>query len=606
MAGMPLLTAQSSLYDSGNFYNISLSPPSACDVWYSNCTVIAQQAYEQGLHICSQLPRTGQPQCTSFYDRQLQIALAGCDQYVCQPGQECQTDVQNPSNPPKCCPTGAYDCGGTCYVDCPPIKQIDPATCGCKCIPVACTPPHVQNPDTCDCQCPTCPPGFLQNAVTCACYCVAGFTDCFGRCVRLDSDRFNCGACGNRCGTWEQCCNGIIVPVDQDPNCGTCHHDCSTSGPGWACCSPPLHKPNDIHGVQSVRCAHLPTDPQACGSCNHPCPSGFICTAGQCVCPSNTTACGSSSCCSSQQTCCQLPSPHCADLRSSVTDCGTCGHPCPAGQKCCNGACKDTQNDSANCGGCGGNPRPCNTAAGEKCCHGICLNVHGSDAANCGDCGVPCHPDFPHCCSGHCKEFNTDPDNCGGCGGNPRPCNTAGGEVCRLGQCVCPFGEEKCDLGCMPTGNVCCPPNSTHSDSYNCPRGQRCCATGNGCCLACPSPTTLCGNDCCNLQAGYTCRHGFSSDWCECPSGAECGGSCCPRGSSGCAVDDPSFCCWFADNQFHAQSFKRPIFDWDSGYPIPGAFACCDNVNTSVCWFKGQWTTDMQHRLCECGDLQGR
>jgi len=57
--------------------------------------------------------------------------------------------------------------------------------------------------------------------------------------------------------------------------------------------------------------------PQQCCSLN--------CSKGIC-CPSGTTNCGRGTC---------------VNLSSSLTNCGSCGHACAAGQGCCNGTCTD-------------------------------------------------------------------------------------------------------------------------------------------------------------------------------------------------------------------------------------------------------------------------
>ena len=44
--------------------------------------------------------------------------------------------------------------------------------------------------------------------------CREGFTPCDGLCVDLQTDRQNCGACGNACATAEACVLGICVLDD--------------------------------------------------------------------------------------------------------------------------------------------------------------------------------------------------------------------------------------------------------------------------------------------------------------------------------------------------------------------------------------------------------
>ena len=83
--------------------------------------------------------------------------------------------------------------------------------------------------------------------------------------------------------------------------------DCGvTALPCWGC-------PGGCQQVGSIKCDGICTDvrsnPQHCGSCGHACPSGQICSNGACVCPPGLTNCN-----------------------------GTCVT-CPVGGQCQNGSC---------------------------------------------------------------------------------------------------------------------------------------------------------------------------------------------------------------------------------------------------------------------------
>jgi Stigma-specific protein, Stig1/PEGA domain len=71
---------------------------------------------------------------------------------------------------------------------------------------------------------------------------------------------------------------------------------------------------------------------------------------------------------------------------------------CPAGQLSCDGTCVDPGTDAQNCGKCG---MTCNTNF--TCCNGECADRQW-DSENCGTCGMTCFaPAF--CCAGSCEEI---------------------------------------------------------------------------------------------------------------------------------------------------------------------------------------------------------
>jgi len=112
---------------------------------------------------------------------------------------------------------------------------------------------------------------YCQPTATCP----PGFTLCATGCSNLSTDKANCGACGNSCGSGiccggnccssgMKCCGGACTNVSSDPaNCGSCGATCSQ------CCY------NGSCGVNSV-CAS--TGPGCCPSsapiCSTPCPDG--------------------------------------------------------------------------------------------------------------------------------------------------------------------------------------------------------------------------------------------------------------------------------------------------------------------------------------------
>ncbi|KAG6501908.1 hypothetical protein ZIOFF_041792 [Zingiber officinale] len=65
--------------------------------------------------------------------------------------------------------------------------------------------------------CPAPPPSHPPRLVAC----------CESRCRDVFSDRYNCGACGSRCGFGQLCCGGQCTSVAYDVgNCGACGAVC--------------------------------------------------------------------------------------------------------------------------------------------------------------------------------------------------------------------------------------------------------------------------------------------------------------------------------------------------------------------------------------------
>jgi alpha-tubulin suppressor-like RCC1 family protein len=157
----------------------------------------------------------------------------------------------------------------------------------------------------------TCASGGSCSSGVC---CASGQTSCGGTCTNQQTDTANCGTCDHRCATGQACSGGQCVCTTSSCSTGCCNGatcvasasetatqcgggangTCTTCSSGQGCCS--------------GGCAALSTDARNCGTCDHVCATGQICTSGAC---------------------------------------------CASGQSACNGACVDLQTDKANCGGCG-------------------------------------------------------------------------------------------------------------------------------------------------------------------------------------------------------------------------------------------------------------
>jgi len=370
----------------------------ACNPWCS-----ADERYPNPPHsrACSDCrSRTGD--CGYIHS----VAVATCLQAGCPPGLVCMQDVARPTDE-YCCDLGSQSCDGVCFTACEPPKRRNRLTCGCDCQGLPpCGPPRVLDWSTCYCVCPSpCSEGFLQDARTCDCHCPEGQTPCDNKCVRLDSDIRNCGSCGHLCSDPKICVGGqCVCPTGRETCAGGMGGCCRA---GEACCN--------------GACKNLATDTNNCGRCFKACFYPQVCVGGQCVCPTGHEPCAG----------------------------GIDYLCCDQGEKCCNDICKKVATDPANCGTCG---RQCSSA--KLCVGGQCVCPFDREPCLSGCCAVG-----EHCCTspdGHyqdCVNFYTtsSPKHCGACN---HACDTAGGQYCHAGQCICEAGRPPC-------GNICCPAGSS-------------------------------------------------------------------------------------------------------------------------------------------------
>ena len=386
---------------------------------------------------------------------------------------------------------------------------------------------------------------------------------------------------------------------------GSCVRDCTTCAPGQP--------------------------PDGCQDFTRPCPAGACCPTGQdpCpgtdpqhpglqfCCPPNTTGCcnaaahlccpadapqccSSDHCCGESENCCTLPgAPGCCPADQACTFQGCCPQqnvPCgdqccalalPAGAKpaCCNGTCSDTNTDPFNCGGCGqacsppahaapicvpGTPPKCDFVcndagwpkkcggqccpANQVCCNNVCLDPqdYQTDVQNCGGCGTVCTPPAnatPVCsggkcdfacndrftpCGNACVNEKTDKLNCGGCGVVcPTPANATA--FCNGGQCdfACSPGFAHCVGGCCPAGQDCCNGTCTQLGT-----SLNCASCGN----TCADPTPFCVE----TASGHVCSPCPTSGQVYCPAGNPADtGHCCSQNTQCCYFDDGTLgdCC---------------------------------------------------------------
>lgn len=360
-------------------------------------------------------------------------ACGGCGN-VCDPDRICEGGTC------VACPAGTVRCGMNC-VDLQ-TSRLNCGTCGTYCYDnelsggTTCCSGSCTNLLTNASHCGTCGNAcgdgrrciggvcaLMPEAGTLEIVCRLGQTACSGTCTDLESDEFNCGACGRACPSGRVCiegaclmeggedgcglnqirCNGRCVnPETSWTNCGRCGHQC----PAYYTCREstctPFYSGDDTvcdePGLDycSGDCADLATSERHCGRCGNACPGG-TCVSGECY-----------------------------YLGSDPDNCGSVGNRCGAGEICCSGTCRPEETGDPE--RCACTSTPCRASDGLGCCNGYCWDI-SNDTMNCGTCGHECS-DGDRCCGGRCTDIWWDEDNCGRCG-NDCPW----GKQCQNGHC---------------------------------------------------------------------------------------------------------------------------------------------------------------------------
>ncbi|MEZ4405981.1 MAG: hypothetical protein R3A52_05850 [Polyangiales bacterium] len=355
------------------------------------------------------------------------------------------------------CNEGFGDCNGAVADGCETDTRVTPAHCGA--CGTACAIPANASPV---CAASTCGLGA----------CDAGFADCDmnpanGCEVDTRTTLANCGACGAAC-----------APSNATGACvaGACR--VAACADGFADCDM-----DPANGCEvDIRVAV-----GDCGRCGNACPTPPSGTPA-CV----ARACGVGMCAAGRGNCDGSDANGCeTETVTNVSNCGGCGNRCTAppngaaacvASACTLGACSagfancdgsasngcevDTDNDAANCGGCG---TACSFAnATPRCAAGRCaLGACGSGFDNCDGASA----------NGCETSLNTDPDNCGACGAQCSFANAAArcvGGACALGACAAGYGN--CDGS---TANGC--ESDLNSDPLDCGACGRACAAGSTC-----------------------------------------------------------------------------------------------------------------------------
>ena len=297
---------------------------------------------------------------------------------------------------------------------------------------------------------------------------------------------------------------------------------------------------------------------------------------------------------------------YCANLRSDVKNCGSCGHECDLGTRCVKGFCMCGSIKCLN-GLCSNGKCTCPT--GTTLCSGACINLQ-TDSANCGSCGHTCLsgqeciaggckcPDIS--CKGTCVDSQNDPNNCGGCG---TICPK--GQSCNVGQCV-----SVCPGGC-PDTQVCI------NGSCSCPAGTTLCNDVDDYC--CGGPGDLSSQKCCPGYDGLNYCVDTGNDWENC---GKCKNVCqlagenagCYHGVCGncydtsmCTNTDPSATCCNS-NCTKTQTDPLNCGGCGNKCQLPSTTCCdsnctdtqTDSSNCGTCHNKCQLNASCQGGQCKC------
>ncbi len=352
---------------------------------------------------------------------------------------------------------------------------------------------------------------------------------CGARCVNLQTDNANCGACGTACGAGQSCAAGACV-ITSCPS-------------GQTLCS--------------GRCVDANSDLSNCGACGTACPpranATASCSGGACG-----FACGAGwgDCDSSASNGCET------NTLSNDSNCGACGRACGPGDNCRAGSCL-----------------PIICPGGTFRCAGTCMSFLNSDPSNCGACGYTCgtaHTTSVSCRTGTCNlTCATDYANCDGSDANGCETSTGSGATSNCGACgnVCPTRPNiiaptcvggSCGYFCASGFRDC---NGAQSDGCEVTTATLIPPTAAACGMGCPTPANA-SRTCVSGSCGYACGAGWgdcdgsASNGCEtnlqtssascgacgraCSSGNECRlGTClpivCPGGTFRCAGTCMSF-----------------------------------------------------------------
>jgi len=328
--------------------------------------------------------------------------------------------------------------------------------------------------------------------------CSAAEKKCDGVCVSRSEPTYGCGGAG---------CEPCSLPRAKAV--------CSGGGCAIASCNPGYA---DCDGKPENGCETDLSMPQHCGACNAVCaPAAPLCA------PSGGSFSCTTGCTGEAPTLCGA---QCADLTSSVNNCGSCTNVCPTvangEEKCVQSACtfecrKGFHACGASCASdtspltCGSQCTPCTAPPnGQATCAG-------------GACSFTCSKGF-HKCGTQCVS-DSDPATCGG---SCTPCAV-------IGNAIATCDGKKCGFECSPGYHACGAACASNDAVATCGASCTPCATPANATAACNGSS--CGFSCkagfgnCDTNASNGCEVNLANDPLNCGAcGESCNGSACHNG----------------------------------------------------------------------------
>jgi hypothetical protein len=321
-------------------------------------------------------------------------------------------------------------------------------------------------------------------------------------------------------------CFGVVCPAGQScESDGVCRDAMGVDDGGVPADAGPC-------GPLLVECADecVAFSDDNCGTCGNACDADERCVSNRCVCDVGTVACGD----------------RCADLNSSLVDCGACDIACtaPNGTPVCDGG-------VCRVGSCDPGWADCNASIDDGCetmlgtmancsaCGEACIYPNGNSSCEPTGCVFgACNPGYEDCDGvrgSGCETRIDTVSNCGACGNS---CDVARGSAscvggtCRIASCNRGWGD--CDGN---YGNGC---ETALDSTTNCGACGRSCnptfATGDCSSGTCQIAACNADRDDCNGNVGDGCETNIANDEGNCGS---CGNTCgtnerCMSGTCAC------------------------------------------------------------------------